>query len=301
MKRRYFRIVLAGIIFILALLLTLYPVISNIYNQRHQSLIHTAYEEVLQQADTQDLERIRELAIAYNEAIVPGTAEEAYSQAALLEASVDYESQLDPSGNGIMGYIEIPKISVNLPIYHGTDSDTLERGTGHLLGSSLPVGGTSTHTIVTGHSGLASQKMFTDLEQLQEGDVFYIHVLGEVLAYQVFHWEAVLPHDTSRLGITQGEDNCTLVTCYPTGVNTHRLLVQGKRIPYEEAEIIEEVVQMEVEPESRWEDQYMMGIWLGILGMMIAALGYVLYRIYLNHKKYRKGGRYVRKKEPRCR
>lgn len=301
MKRRYFRIVIAGIIFILALLLTLYPVISNIYNQRHQSLIHTAYEEVLQQADTQDLERIRELAIAYNEAIVPGTAEEAYSQAALLEASVDYQSQLDPSGNGIMGYIEIPKISVNLPIYHGTNSDTLERGTGHLLGSSLPVGGTSTHTIITGHSGLATQKMFTDLEQLQEGDVFYIHVLGEVLAYQVFHWEAVLPHDTSLLGISHGEDNCTLITCYPTGVNTHRLLVQGKRIPYEEAEVIEEVVQMEVEPESRWEDQYMMGIWLGILGMLIAALGYALYRIYRNHKKRRKGGRYVRKKEPRCR
>ena len=301
MKRRYFRIVIAGIIFILALLLTLYPVISNIYNQRHQSLIHTAYEEVLQQADTQDLERIRELAIAYNEAIVPGTAEEAYSQAALLEASVDYQSQLDPSGNGIMGYIEIPKISVNLPIYHGTNSDTLERGTGHLLGSSLPVGGTSTHTIITGHSGLATQKMFTDLEQLREGDVFYIHVLGEVLAYQVFHKEAVLPHDTSLLGINHGEDNCTLITCYPTGVNTHRLLVQGKRIPYEEAEVIEEVVQMEVDPESRWKDQYMMGIWLGILGMLIAALGYVLYRIYRNHKKRRKGGRYVRKKEPRCR
>ena len=298
MKRRYFRIVIAGIIFILALLLTLYPVISNIYNQRHQSLIHTAYEEVLQQADTQDLERIRELAIAYNEAIVPGTAEEAYSQAALLEASVDYQSQLDPSGNGIMGYIEIPKISVNLPIYHGTDSDTLERGAGHLLGSSLPVGGNSTHTIITGHSGLATQKMFTDLEQLQEGDIFYIHVLGEVLAYQVFHKEAVLPHDTTRLGISQNEDFCTLVTCYPTGVNTHRLLVQGTRIPYEEAEVIEEVVQLEAEPESRWEDQYMMGIWLGLLGLLIAALGYVLYRIIRN---YRKGGRYVRKKEPRRR
>lgn len=301
MKRRYFRIVIAGIIFILALLLTLYPVISNIYNQRHQSLIHTAYEEVLQQADTQDLERIRDLAIAYNEAIVPGTAEEAYSQAALLEASVDYESQLDPSGNGIMGYIEIPKISVNLPIYHGTDSNTLERGTGHLLGSSLPVGGTSTHAIITGHSGLASQKMFTDLEQLQEGDVFYVHVLGEVLAYQVFHKEAVLPHDTSLLGITHGEDYCTLITCYPTGVNTHRLIVQGERIPYEEAEIIEEVVELEVEPESRWEDQYMMGIWLGLLGLLIAALCYVLYKIYRNAKKRRKGGRYVRKKEPRCR
>lgn len=301
MKRRYFRIVIAGIIFILALLLTLYPVISNIYNQRHQSIIHTAYEEVLQQADTQDLERIWELAVAYNESIVPGTAEEAYSQAALLEAAVDYKSQLDPSGNGIMGYIEIPRIGVNLPIYHGTDSDTLDRGTGHLLGSSLPVGGTSTHAIITGHSGLASQKMFTDLEQLQEGDVFYIHVLGEVLAYQVFHKSAVLPHDTSLLGITQGKDYCTLITCYPTGVNTHRLIVQGERIPYEEAEVIEEVVQLDIEPESRWEDQYMMGIWLGILGLLIAALGYVLYRIYRNHKRYRKGGRYVRKKEPQYR
>ena len=298
MKRRYFRIVIAGIIFILALLLTLYPVISNIYNQRHQSLIHTAYEEVLQQADTRDLDRIRELAEAYNEAITPGTAEDTYSQVALLEASVDYESQLDPSGNGIMGYIEIPRISVNLPIYHGTDSDTLERGAGHLLGSSLPVGGNSTHTIITGHSGLATQKMFTDLEQLQEGDVFYIHVLGEVLAYQVFHKEAVLPHDTTLLGISQNEDYCTLVTCYPTGVNTHRLLVQGTRIPYEEAEVIEEVVQLEAEPESRWEDQYMMGIWLGILGLLVAALVYVLYRIIRN---YRKGGRYVRKKEPRRR
>lgn len=298
MKRRYFRIVIAGIIFILALLLTLYPVISNIYNQRHQSLIHTAYEEVLQQADTRDLDRIRELAEAYNEAITPGTAEDTYSQVALLEASVDYESQLDPSGNGIMGYIEIPRISVNLPIYHGTDSDTLERGAGHLLGSSLPVGGNSTHTIITGHSGLATQKMFTDLEQLQEGDVFYIHVLGEVLAYQVFHKEAVLPHDTTLLGISQNQDYCTLVTCYPTGVNTHRLLVQGTRIPYEEAEVIEEVVQLEAEPESRWEDQYMMGIWLGILGLLVAALVYVLYRIIRN---YRKGGRYVRKKEPRRR
>ena len=299
MKRRYITIVIAGVIFLLALLLTLYPVISNLYNQRHQSIIHTAYEEVLQQADTQDLERIRDLAIAYNEAIVPGTAEEAYSQAALLEASVDYESQLDPSGNGIMGYIEIPKISVDLPIYHGTDSDTLERGTGHLLGSSLPVGGTSTHAIITGHSGLASQKMFTDLEQLQNGDVFYVHVLGEALAYQVFHKEAVLPHDTSLLGITNGKDYCTLITCYPTGVNTHRLIVQGERIPYEEAEEVrEQTVTVAEEQPSKWEDQYMLGVWLGILGMLIAALIYILFLMYRNRQKRRrrKGGRYVKKK-----
>ena len=296
MKRRYFTVVIAGVIFMLALLLTLYPVISNIYNQRHQSMIHTAYEEVIQQADTQDLERIWALARAYNEAIVPGTAEEAYSQTALLEASVDYDSQLDPSGNGILGYVEIPKIGVNLPIHHGTDSDTLERGTGHLLGSSLPVGGTSTHAIITGHSGLASQKMFTDLELMEAGDVFYLHVLGEVLAYQVYSKEAVLPHDTTRLGITQGKDICTLITCYPTGVNTHRLLVQGERIPYEKAEEIQEEIQQEEAPGSNWEDQYMMGIYLGLIVMAAAGLIFLLWRV-LHSRRSKKGGRYARKRE----
>ena len=298
MKRRYFKIVIAGIIFILALLLTLYPVISNLYNQHHQSTIHTAYEEVIQQADTQELERIRALAKAYNEAIIPGTAEESYSRTALQEASADYDSQLDPGGSGIMGYVEIPKISVNLPIYHGTDSSTLERGTGHLLGSSLPVGGISTHAIITGHSGLATQKMFTDLEQLQPGDVFYLHVLGEVLAYQVFYREPVPPHDTTRLGITQGKDYCTLITCYPTGVNTHRLLVQGERIPYEEAEVIEEAVQVQTVPESRWEEQYLLGIGLGVLGMLAAAL---ICGAIMVCRKYRKGGRNAREKEPQSR
>lgn len=294
MKRRYFRIVIAGIIFVLALLLTLYPIISNLYNQHHQSTIQTAYEEVLQQADTEELDRIRQLAEAYNEAIVPGTAEEAYSQTAILAASADYAGQLDPSGSGIMGYVEIPRISVNLPIYHGTDSGTLDRGVGHLLGSSLPVGGISTHAIITGHSGLATQKMFTDLEVLQPGDVFYLHVLGEVLAYQIFSKEPVLPHDTTRLGITQGKDYCTLITCYPTGVNTHRLLVQGERIPYEEAEAIEEIVETEMAPESRWEEQYLLGVGLGVLGMLAAGLGYAVFAVC---RRIRKGGRYARKKE----
>lgn len=295
MKRRYLRIVIAGVIFLLAMLLTLYPVISNLYNQRHQSMIATSYEAAIRQADTENLERIREMAVAYNKTITPGTAGEAYSQAALLAASEDYNSQLDPSGNGIMGYLEIPKISVSLPIYHGTGTDSLNRGAGHLLGSSLPVGGESTHAIITGHSGLASQKMFTDLEQLQEGDVFYLHILDEVLAYQVFHKEAVLPHDTSKLGITQGEDYCTLITCYPTGVNTHRLLVQGTRIPYEAAEVIQETAEMETEPVSKWEDQYLLGVWLGILGMLIVTLVYLLFLRYRRKHKKRKGGRYVRK------
>ena len=181
MKRRYLQIILAAVLFLLALGLTLYPVVSNWYNQRHQSQIQTAYQDVLEQTDTAELERIREQAVAYNAAITPGAAEEAYTQESIIAASDDYVNRLDLGGTGIMGYVVIPKIDVDLPIYHGTGSDSLDRGTGHLLGSSLPVGGEGTHTIITGHSGMASQKMFTDLEQLQEGDVFYLRVLDETL------------------------------------------------------------------------------------------------------------------------
>ena len=297
MKRRYIRIVIAGIIFLLALLLTLYPVISNLYNQEHQSLIKTEYEEVVAQTDTAEFDRIRKLAVAYNKAITPGTAGETYSQEAILAASEDYDSQLNLSGSGIMGYVKIPKIQVELPIYHGTGSDSLEQGTGHLLGSSLPVGGESVHTIITGHSGMASQKMFTDLEQLEIGDVFYLHVLDAVLAYQVYFKEPVVPHDSSRLGIIQGKDLCTLITCYPTGVNTHRLLVQGERIPYEQAQEVQAVtVSGETEVESHWEDQYWLGIQMGLTAMICMVI--ILNIILMVRKKQlipkRKVGRYER-------
>ena len=297
MKRRYIRIVIAGIIFLLALLLTLYPVISNLYNQEHQSLIKTEYEEVVAQTDTAEFDRIRKLAVAYNKAITPGTAGETYSQESILAASEDYDSQLNLSGSGIMGYVKIPKIQVELPIYHGTGSDSLERGTGHLLGSSLPVGGESVHTIITGHSGMASQKMFTDLEQLEIGDVFYLHVLDAELAYQVYFKEPVVPHDSSRLGIIQGKDLCTLITCYPTGVNTHRLLVQGERIPYEQAQEVQAVtVSGEAEVESHWEDQYWLGIQMGLTAMICMVI--VLNVILMVRKKQlipkRKVGRYER-------
>lgn len=299
MKRRYLRIVIAGVIFLLALLLTLYPVISNLYNQEHQSQIQTAYREVLEQTDTSELVRIREQAIAYNAAITPGTVEETYSQEAIQTASENYVNQLDLSGTGIMGYVEIPTIGVDLPIYHGTGSDSLDRGTGHLLGSSLPVGGESTHTIITGHSGMASQKMFTDLEQLQEGDVFYLHVLDETLAYQVDAIHTVLPHDTTYLGIVPGRDLCTLVTCTPTGVNTHRLLVRGRRIPYEEMAVVQEVASFHEEVStSHWEDQYWFGIRLGVVAMVSIVL-LVNVVLFIRKKRgkpaRRKGGRYVRK------
>lgn len=299
MKRRYLQIILAAVLFLLALGLTLYPVVSNYYNQRHQSQIQTAYREVLEQTDTAELERIRKRAAEYNKSITPGAAEEVYTQESIIAASEDYVNQLNVGGSGIMGYIEIPKIHVDLPIYHGTGSDSLDRGTGHLLGSSLPVGSESTHTIITGHSGMASQKMFTDLEQLQEGDVFYLRILDEVLAYQVDAIHTVLPHDTTYLGIVPGEDLCSLVTCTPTGINTHRLLVQGTRIPYEPVQEVEDtVLSPEQKVVSHWEDQYWLGIRLGLMAMvfLILMVNVLLYiRKTRGRAARRKGGCYVRK------
>ena len=272
MKQKIITISLAAVMFLLALGLTLYPLISNNYNEKHQSEIHTAYQEQVAQAEAAEITEARELAIAYNESITPGASvDDVYSQDALLTATRDYDGLLNIAGDGIMGYVKIPKISVQLPIYHGTDNDSLERGIGHLLGSSLPVGGDSTHTILTAHSGMASQKMFSDLPQLTIGDVFYLRILGETLAYQVDQINTVLPHDTTFLGIEQGEDLATLVTCTPFGVNTHRLLVRGERIPYEEAETIVETSQEEV-TESTWDQHYLKGILIGICVVIILVI-----------------------------
>ena len=280
--------------FLAALCLTLYPLISNYVNQKFASQIHTAYQEVMEQADDSELLKAKELADAYNRTLVPGASMvDAYSQEGLLAASADYDSQLNLAGNGIMGYVEIPKISVNLPIYHGTENDSLERGIGHLLGSSLPVGGESTHTILSGHSGMASQKMFTDLEQLIIGDVFYLHVLGETLAYQVVEINTVLPYDTSLLGIASGEDLCTLVTCTPYGVNTHRLLVRGSRIPYAEAELLVEETAEEEPAKSTWEQKYIEGLLWGIAAVLLLLLligvGVYIYQNFAGGGRYEKG------------
>lgn len=260
----------------MALGLTLYPVISNYVNQKYASGIFTAYQEVIAQTDNTVLLQERGKAIAYNQTLIPRTGSDgSYTQEALQSASGEYNSMLNLAGDGIMGYIEIPKINVHLPIYHGTGDSSLSKGVGHLLGSSLPVGGESTHSILSGHSGMASQTMFTDLEQLGIGDVFYLYVLGDVLAYQVMEINTVLPSDTSLLGIWEGEDCCTLVTCTPYGVNTHRLLITGSRIPYEEAEQI--TVQMEVEDStgSHWMQYYLRGLEIGlavVAGFLVAAL-----------------------------
>ena len=275
MKRRKLLICLGVMVFLAALGLTLYPVVSNYVNQKYASEIFTAYQEIIAQTDYTVLVQEQEKAIAYNKTLVPGTESEGnYTQEALLSASEEYDSMLNLAGDGIMGYIEIPKINVHLPIYHGTGDSSLSKGVGHLLGSSLPIGGASTHTILSGHSGMASQTMFTDLEQLDIGDVFYLYVLDDVLAYQVAEINTVLPSDTSLLGIWEGEDCCTLVTCTPYKVNTHRLLVTGSRIPYEEAEQITEQTEVEGSTGSHWMQYYLRGLEIGlavVVGFLVMA------------------------------
>ncbi len=262
MKRKTTILTASILVFLTALGITLYPIISNYVNQKYASKIYTEYEEMIQNVDDTSLKDARRLAEQYNNALAPVSA---YEQESLSEASQNYDTLLNMGGNGIMGYVEIPSIQVNLPIYHGTDSETLERGIGHLLGSSLPIGGASTHSVLSGHSGLAGQKMFTDLLQVKKGDVFYLHVLGETLAYQVVSLNTVLPYDTSLLGITPDADLCTLITCTPLAVNTHRLLVTGERIPYESAQEIQAEMQQETtEVESAWEQEYLHGLYIAL-------------------------------------
>ena len=278
MKRRLLTNMMFVLVFFIALGVTLYPLVSNHVNEKYKSEIHTAYVEIIEEADDSDLMEAKARAVEYNNAITPGTMDSnAYSQEALIAASEDYDSQLNIGGDGIMGYVEVPIVGINLPIYHGTAADSLERGVGHLLGSSLPVGGTSTHAILTGHSGMATDKMFTDITQMKIGDVFYLHILGEVLAYQVCELNTVLPHDTTFLGVASGRDLCTLVTCTPIGVNSHRLLVRGERIPYEEAEEIVEEIQEEEIPESSWEQEYLRGILLGIAAVIFLAAVFLVF------------------------
>lgn len=269
MKRKILLILAAVFGFILSLGIALYPMVSSIYNEQHQSKIHTQFLQQVEDTDDSKLQDALQHAKAYNAALNGILADENFSETALMGASEDYDAQLNVTGRGIMGYVSVPKINVTLPIYHGTDSGTLERGIGHLLGTSLPVGGESTHSVLTAHSGMASQRMFSDLPQLKEGDVFYLEVLNETLAYQVDQIKTVLPHDTTYLGIEAEQDLCTLVTCTPFGVNTHRLLVRGHRIPYEEAEVIvQQQEQADVKTSSTWQNEYIKGIAIG-LGFVI--------------------------------
>ena len=284
--KRILLISLAVLLILAAVLFAAYPAISNYVSDKYQSEVRTDYEAEVREIDDTALREMRTAAEAYNAALAPIQ----FNREGIAAATIDYHDLLNPSGSGIMGYVEIPKIQVNLPIYHGTSETVLEEGVGHLIGSSLPVGGEGTHSVLTGHSGVAGKKLFSDLDQLQVGDVFYIKVLGETLAYEVTEINTVLPHETELLELVHGEDLCTLITCTPFGVNSHRLLVRGTRVSYQVAEELAEMPGT-TQPEqvkSTWMEQYVTGLIIGgaIAGTLI--LSFIAVIIVRRHRSKQK-------------
>lgn len=221
-----------------------YPVISNWYNTHEQSYALQSYSKSIQSLTPEMLAAEREKAVQYNQQRTTGILSDPYTNDT-GEKSALYQSLLNLTGNGIMGKIEIPKIDVDLPIYHGTSEDVLDVGVGHMVESSLPVGGSGTHAVLTGHTGLRTAKLFTDLELLEVGDEFFITVLNETMAYQVEKIMIVEPQNVSSLQQARGADLVTLVTCTPYGINSHRLLVTGSRVAYAREEIEQKIKQTE--------------------------------------------------------
>ena len=225
-KKGNFITLLLVLILLVGLSLLLYPTVSDYWNSYHQTRAIAAYSEEVANLNQEQYDEIWAAAERYNASL--NDRDEAYL---LSDAhKEEYERQLDVSGLGIMGYIEIPSIDCSLPIYHGTEESVLQIAVGHLEWTSLPVGGESTHCVLSGHRGLPSAKLFTNLDKLQTGDIFMLRVLDNVLTYEVDQILIVEPQETGALRIEEGKDYCTLVTCTPYGINTHRLLVRGHRI-----------------------------------------------------------------------
>lgn len=253
-----------------ALGLLVYPLVGELLSEKYHSDIETSYTAAIEDTDKTELTAQREAAQHYN-AMLSGAA---ITEGGASAPPLAYAQQL--AVGGVMCYVDIPKINVYLPVQHGTDADTLEKSVGHVVGTSLPVGGGSTHAVLSAHSGMASSKLFSDIDQLTEGDVFYIHVLGDTLAYEVDSIHTVLPTDTSLLQIEDGKDYVTLVTCTPFGVNTHRLLVRGHRVPYVPEQEVPAAAEKPVT--SSWTQHYLTGLGVGLGAVAVIGGAYFLVR-----------------------
>lgn len=271
------------LVLVVAFAVLLYPTVSSYVNEKNGSKVVSNYDAESVRLSNAEKEKMLEDARAYNKEMLSNIdLIDPFSQG---EKSLDarYESLLNIDGSGMMGYIRIPKIKVEIPIYHGTSESVLQAGVGHFWGTSLPVGGESTHTVLTGHRGLPTKTLFTNMDKLVKGDVFYIKVLDETLAYKVDQILTVLPEETEALSIVPGQDYATLVTCTPYAINTHRLLVRGHRIPYEEAVKIEKNTSTGIELSFTTK---VLIVTLGIIfiGLVIAML-YSLYDMRRRKKK----------------
>jgi len=258
MKKRI-SVIFIVLLFTIGLAVMIYPFFSNWYNQRSQAEIIVNYEENIANAKEEELAAERAAAHAYNEGLKDNVIlTDPFDPNAIKETSQDYYDTLNMNGDGIMGYIEIPKINVKLVLYHGTTAEVLSKGVGHLENTTLPVGGAGTHAVFSAHTGYPTSTLFTNLVDLEVEDTFYLTVLDEKLAYQVDQIKVVDPSNTSDLLIDRDEDLVTLVTCTPYGVNSHRLLVRGTRIPYVEG------IEMPDQP----DDQYLFYAIAAVIGII---------------------------------
>ena len=265
------RWILAAVCGVVALGLLFYPLVGEWMNEKYHSDVETTYTATIEKTSDTALAAQRQAAEQYN-ALLANAA--MISEGGASAPPLAYEEQL--TVGDVMCYVEIPKIDVYLPVQHGTDAKTLEHAVGHVVGTSLPVGGSSTHAVLSAHSGMSGAKLFSDIELLETGDIFYIHVLKEVLAYQVDAINTVLPADTALLQIEEGRDYVTLVTCTPFGVNTHRLLVRGHRIPYTPEQATAAAVEKPVT--SSWTQHYLTGLGVGLGAVAVTGGGYFLMR-----------------------
>lgn len=237
--RKFLTALLFPLLFLAGLSLLLYPLVANEWNNYRQSRLISSYDETVSAqvaAGTIDYETEWERALSYNESLGPYVLPDSFANAENSELDERYMSCLNLTGDGMMGYVQIPKINVKIPICHTTSEEVLQTAAGHLEGSSLPVGGEGTHAVISAHRGLPSATLFTDLDLLTEGDCFLLYILDDVLCYRVDQISVVKPEETSALSPEDGQDLVTLLTCTPYGVNSHRLLVRGYRVPYEEIE-----------------------------------------------------------------
>ena len=234
MKSEKILLIIAIIFIIVGTGIFLYPSISNYFAEKNHVEAIRNYDKMVVKIGEDSLKKEKEKAQTYNENLSGDPVHDPFVLGSGYALPENYKEVLNISGDGIMGYIQIPKISVDLPIYHGTSEEVLEKGVGHIQNTSVPIGGNSTHSVLTGHTGLPNAELFTRLDELVVGDIFYIHVLNDILTYKVYEIKVVLPDKIDELRITSGEDLVTLVTCTPYGVNSHRLLVKAKRVEYED-------------------------------------------------------------------
>lgn len=252
-------------IFLIGLSILLYPLVSSTWNQMLANKIMSKYDETVASLPDETLSNMLVAAREYNNRLLPKAVPDAF---AIREdtSDLEYESLLNVAGDGMMGYIEIPVIKTRSPLYHYTTEETLQKGVGHLFGSSLPVGGKGTHAVLSAHRGLPSNKLFSDLDKLVIGDKFFITICGDTFAYQIDQIQIVEPDQTDSLALQQGKDYVTLVTCTPYGVNTHRILCRGYRVPYKPGE------EDKVKPRAWMNMNILMGLVGALLGILIALI-----------------------------